>query len=223
MVRASVLAPTVGFLQDLLTSSQVFKSFSLADDGDPVFVNQNLGDAWAGVVVRGKGKTVSSGVHDRQVVSLLDGRQFTVAGEEVSRFTDGTHDVCGNLTLLLLKYAHFMIGLIEGGPYQVVHGPVDHHKLFPVVDLVIENLTQQHPCVPHDGTSGFKKNPVAIMLFLKETRITTEIGWRFVFVGNPYAATDVQVFHWKPFAFEVGRHLFQPEERIEKRLNIQDL
>ena len=48
------------------------------------------------------------------------------------------------------------MSLVERRTDQVVHRPVDDHKVFAVVRLVVENLVEQHAGISHDEPPGLE-------------------------------------------------------------------
>ena len=105
--------------------------FSAADEFGGGAFDEDFGGAGAGVVVGGLGHAVGSGVEEEDEVSGFDRREDAVAGEEVSGLADGAYyidDEGGGLPCRLFGWLFYwddlVVGVVEGGADEVVHGGV---------------------------------------------------------------------------------------------------
>jgi hypothetical protein len=70
---------------------EVAEGFAAADQLCGLTADEDFGGAGAGVVVRGLGHAVGSGIEQDDEIVGLDWREGAVAGEEVSGLADGAH------------------------------------------------------------------------------------------------------------------------------------
>ena len=98
----------------------------------------------AGVVVRAFRHAVGAGVEDGKQVSWLDGREFAVTGEEVARLADRADDIDDARFPFPRGYRHdLVIGLVERGTDEVVHGGVGDHKGLLAVALDLKDARHE--------------------------------------------------------------------------------
>lgn len=80
------------WLQDF-GGEEIAHGLAAAGEGDCGAFDEDFGWARAGVVVRGLGHSVGSGVEEDDEVAGLDVGDGSVAGEKVTGFADGADDV----------------------------------------------------------------------------------------------------------------------------------
>lgn len=119
-----------------LRGKEVSHRLSATDEGGLVAFDEDLGGAGAGVVVGGLGHAVGSGVEQGDEVAGLDLGDGAVTGEEVSGLADGADDVgrdLGGFADGLADGDDLVVGVVEGGPDEVVHGGVGDDEGFAAV------------------------------------------------------------------------------------------
>src|SRR5207302_8128108 len=107
----------------------------------------------------GLGHAVGSGVEEDDEVVGFYGGEGAVAGEEVSGFADGTYYVDDErgLPCWLLDWDDLVVGVVEGGADEVVHGGVGYDEDLRAVFLDVEDSGEEGSGLGYDEAAGFKE------------------------------------------------------------------
>ena len=177
-------------------TNEVFVFFALADDAKTVAFHQNLGWAGTGIVVGGRDESIGAGGANCQQVAWHDIGDLAVAREKVARFAYWPHHVGGDCAgITFAQRNDLVIGLVQRGTDEIVHGRIDDHKLAIAVGLAIKDARQQQAGFGHDGAARLDQDLDAMPgcapgHFLDEFAN----GWRLVtgLVGHAQAASQIQ-------------------------------
>ena len=85
----------VRWLEENFLGEEIVEGFAAADEVSLPSVDEELGGAGAGVVVRGLAHAVGAGVEQEEEVAGSEGRKGAIVGEEVAGLADGADDVDG--------------------------------------------------------------------------------------------------------------------------------
>ena len=101
-------------------------------------------------------KTIGSGGQYGQEFSLAHVRHVPVLGEEVSGFTDGTHNIRCDAGSggVFSDRDNFMIALVEGGRDEVVHPCIHNLKVWLPV-FFIQATRDECSRISYDKTARF--------------------------------------------------------------------
>lgn len=138
---------------------QVVERLSTADDASHPSVDQDLGRAWARVVVGGEAHAVGPGVEKKGKIAGRHGREIPAAGEEVSRFADWTdyvHRVPGG-RWRLDDGQDLVVGLVERRSDQIVHAGVSDDEGLVAVVFDIEDAGQERTGLGDEKAARFEE------------------------------------------------------------------
>lgn len=141
------------FLQQTsFCDQQIAHGFPAANQAVSIAFDQDLRCARAGIVVGAERHPIRTGVQQSDGIAGLQRGQFAISGKEISRLAHRTHDIdhCGGPFLVAAQRQNRVVGLIERGTNQVVHGGVGDDKCFGTVALGVQHLGQQRACLGDD-------------------------------------------------------------------------
>ena len=138
---------------------EILDGLSAADQLCGAEVDEDFGGAGTGVVVRGLGHAVGSGIEEDDEVVGFDCGESAVAGEEVSGFADGAYYVNDErgLPCRLFYRNDLVVGVVERGADEIVHGGVGDDEGLAAVFLYVEDASEEGSGLGYDEAAGFEE------------------------------------------------------------------
>src|SRR5213595_2581617 len=135
-VCSSDLVPGRGL--DHFPTQQVVERLALPRHVVAIAFDQDLGRPGSLVVGRAHHEAVGARAEHRQVLAGLDYGELAVEREEITGFTDGTHDVHHFLgSTAVLEGDDLVMGVVMAGPHEVRHPRVHHDETFATSMLAV--------------------------------------------------------------------------------------
>ena len=159
MGRAALLSVRREFVGQKFGGEEVADGFAAADEVCGGAVDEDFGWAGSSVVVGGLGHAVGSCVEEEYEIVGFDCREGSVPGEEVAGLADRTYYVgCeGGFPCRLFYRDDFVVGMIERGANQVVHGGVGDDESLAAVFFDVEDACEECAGLSYDEASRFEE------------------------------------------------------------------
>ncbi len=145
-----------------LWGQEAVKCLPLADEARLTVLDQDLGGMDAGVVVGSEGHAVGAGVEEDGEVAGPEFGEGAVAGEEVPGLADGADDVGGLAGPVVHRRCgdhgeDLVVGLVEGGADEVVHGGVGDDEVLGTVLLGVEDTGEECAGLGDEEAAGLEE------------------------------------------------------------------
>ncbi len=194
----------------LFVGDEVLVGFPFSDDGVGVVVDEDFGGSGAGVVVGGHRHAVGSGGEDSEEFAAFGDGEVAVFGEVVAGLADGADDVdffiAGDAEGTGAVGGHGggggpdeVVGFVEGGADEVVHGGVDDDVFFYAGGFGVLDLGQKDAGIAGNGAAGLDDDLQSLLhTFTKQGNdgggVFEEGGGFVAFVESGKTAAGVEGF-----------------------------
>ncbi len=148
--------------RDYFICPHLLDGLALADEGCLTSVHQQFGGERTGVVVGGHGKTIGSGAHQGEVITLSGFGQQPVPAKEIARLTNGAHHVGADERAVPAGQRHdLVISFVKGRTDQVVHGGVHDQEMLSAGALDVFDARDQDASVAGNEPARLHENSQA--------------------------------------------------------------